>query len=160
MSNYCQISDIQLVVPAQDLIDLTDDENTGQMNQTIITQYISDASEEIDDYLRGRYDLPFANPPGLLLRLCRDISVYKLYGRRIRLNPPEAIKDAANRSYKFLDRIQKGDIVLGVADAPPDTPDTGAIRFGRARKTFTSKKLSDYSRNDESENPFGVYEGD
>jgi phage gp36-like protein len=155
MVNYCQVSDIQMIAVAQDLIDLTDDENTGEMNQAIVTQYISDASELIDDYLRGRYELPFVNAPGLLLRICRDITLYKLYGRRIRLNPPEAIADANNRAYKLLDRIQNGDIVLGVADAPPDTPDTGAIRFQGGRKTFTARKLADYAREYELDYPMG-----
>jgi phage gp36-like protein len=145
--NYCQVSDINAVAPTQDLVDLTDDLNTGQMNQTLITQYISDASEVIDDYLRGRYTLPFTAPaPGILLQICRSIALYNLYGRRIRLNPPEAIKAASDRAYKLLDKIQSGEIVLGVADAAPDTPNSGAIRYSEEHHTFTKCRLRDYSR--------------
>jgi phage gp36-like protein len=153
--NYCQISDLQAVAPAQDLIDLTDDANTGSPNDAILTQYISDASELIDDYLRGRYELPFATPPGLLMRICRAISLYELYSRRIRLNPPEAITKANENAIKLLEKIQNGTIVLGVADAAPDTPDTGAIRYSRGRKTFTDRKLADYSREWELDYPLG-----
>lgn len=145
--NYCQVSDIQTVAPAQDLIDLTDDENTGSMNEAIITQYISDASELIDDYLRGRYELPFATVPGLLLRICRSITLYNLYSRRIRLNPPEAVTDGNKNAMRLLDKIQNGTIVLGLADAPPDTPNSGAIRYSRPRKGL--ERLGDYSRTDD-----------
>ena len=153
--NYCQVSDIQMVAPAQDLVDLTDDANTGTMDEAIVTQYISDASELIDDYLRGRYQLPFTTAPGLLLRICRAITLYELYSRRIRLNPPEAIVSGDKRARDLLLRIQKGEIVLGVADAPPDTPDTGAVRYGCGRKTFTARKLADYSREIELDYPMG-----
>ncbi len=153
--NYAQVSDIQMIAPAQDLIDLTDDANTGSADTAVITQFLSDASELIDDYLRGRYALPFVAVPGLLMRICRDITLYRLYSRRIRINPPEAITDANNRAYKLLDRIQNGDIVLGVADAPPDTPDTGAIRYAGGRHTFTARRLRDYSRDVDVEEPFG-----
>jgi phage gp36-like protein len=136
-----------MVAPAQDLIDLTDDANTGSMNEAIVTQYISDASELIDDYLRGRYDLPFAPAPGLLLRICRSITLYNLYSRRIRLNPPEAITEGNKRAFQLLDKIQNGTIVLGVADAPPDTPDSGAIRFSKPRRGLG--RLNDYSRTDD-----------
>ncbi len=154
--NYCQISDIQMIAPAQDLIDLTDDDNTGQINAAIITQHISDASELIDDYLRGRYDLPFTTPPGLLLRLCRAIALYNLYARRIRLNPPEAVAEGNKRAFQILDKIQNGTIVLGVADAAPDTPDSGAIRYSGPRKAFTGRKLDDYSRT-ELEGDYGLF---
>ena len=144
--NYCQVSDIEMVAPAQDLVDLTDDANTGSMNQAIITQHISDASELIDDYLRGRYDLPFTTVPGLLLRICRSITIYNLYARRIRINPPEAVTDGNKNAMRLLDKIQNGTIVLGVADAPPDTPDSGAIRYSKPKRGL--RRLDDYSRTD------------
>jgi phage gp36-like protein len=93
-----------------ELIQLTDRANPGVIDDTVITQAISDAGAEIDGYL-NRYSLPLANVPSNLVRMACDISRFYLYD--------DAMTDSVQTRYdsciKYLIAVAKGLITL-----PPD----------------------------------------
>ncbi len=111
---YCVLADITNTVPADDILQLTDDTGVGVIDQAMVDEAIAYAGELIDGYLRGRYTLPLNPVPGMMTRLAADIAIYRLYARR----PPtgglmDAITDRYKAAVKILEQIQKGVISLG-----------------------------------------------
>lgn len=143
--DYCTIADIQAIAPAQDLIDLTDDAGTGQMQTSVVQAYIDDAGEIIDSYIRGRYVLPLSPVPLLLKKIARDIALHDLYSRRIRINPPEAITAAHKQALAWLQMIQAGKLILGTDDSQvQDAPSIGMIQTKSPDRVFSDSTLKDY----------------
>ena len=52
---YCSLADLQLALPAQTLIWLSnDDASATAMNQAVVEEAVRQAEELVDAYLRGR----------------------------------------------------------------------------------------------------------
>lgn len=79
---YCTLGDIKDHIPEANIIQLTDDEGLGVVNQSRVDKAITTADSVIDGYLRGRYSLPLSTVPELIKTIAIDIAVYKLYERR------------------------------------------------------------------------------
>jgi phage gp36-like protein len=112
----------------QDLILLTEREGSvpGQVELTVLTQALRDASAEIDGYIVGRYSLPLVTVPAVLERNCCDIARYFLYGDRA----PEQVEKRYTAVVKFLTSVSKGEISLGLAitgDVPSQSELTVSI---------------------------------
>lgn len=115
---YCTLDDLEKILPESDLIELTDDTIPPvAVNAANANKAITDSSEMIDGYLRGKYDLPLDPAPGLLNTLCGQIAVYLLYARRHRLEMPEGVNLRYKNAVKTLEEIQKGNIKLGSGQA-------------------------------------------
>lgn len=87
-----------------------------------IVNAITEADAEIDGYLRARYSLPLSSTPTLVKQLSRDICIYNLYKRRMRESIPESISEIYNICVKVLEKIQRGEIHLGVEVAGESSP--------------------------------------
>jgi phage gp36-like protein len=81
-------------------------------------QAASDAQEEIDPYLRGRYKFPFDSVPKIVVNLSDDITIYNIYKRRNRDNMPDSILSIKKEVTKQLEQIQKGMLDIGIASEP------------------------------------------
>jgi phage gp36-like protein len=53
-----------------------DRDEDGTLDTASFDAHLQVASDEIDAYLLGRYDLPLASPPAHFQKLCTDIAVY------------------------------------------------------------------------------------
>ena len=109
---YCTIDDIEKQLSSATLIQLTSDNEQEEVNRTIVEEAIIYSSALIDGYLRGRYTLPLDTRFPLLRILAIDISIYRLYSRRVWDNIPDAIENAYNNAISTLRDIQKGIISL------------------------------------------------
>ena len=115
MSTYCSQADINGEIQTADLISLTDDTQTGQVNTTILAQVIANASGEIDRMIGNRYQIPFSIVPPSVNSMAIVISCYRLYRRRL-------VPDEQNRFFPdyqgirdFLKRVKKGDEQLDLS---------------------------------------------
>jgi phage gp36-like protein len=117
---YCTRADIEALVSAETLRQLTDDEQAGDVDDSIVDACIASADASIDGYLRGRYTVPLATVPvpQLVLDISRDIAVYNLFSRKGEGGVPEIFSSRKNDARKQLKDIAEGILVLGVA-----TPD-------------------------------------
>ncbi len=80
---YCQLSDIQNVLRADALLQLTDDSDSGQINQTVVNECIARGDAIINSYCSARYIVPFAAEETDVIRmLSEDLAIYHLYARR------------------------------------------------------------------------------
>jgi len=139
---YCTLDDLKKLIPAQDLIQLTDDHVPPSAIITAnVDKAIADAGELIDGYLRDRYTLPLSPMPGLIGTLASHIAVYGLYGRRPAINPPESVAERYKSAIKLLERIQEGKITLGTGAATTPESSASAVSMSSADRVFTRNKL-------------------
>jgi len=141
---YCTLSDLLKIAPESDLIELTGDAEPGVIDTDVVDEYIADAGALIDGYLRGKYALPLSPVPSLLKSLCRDITVYELYSRRMKLKAPEALKERRDGAIKILESIQKGTITLGVTDPASTTPSSGSVKISAEDRIFSRDTLENF----------------
>src|SRR5688572_12127218 len=114
------------------LIQLTDDLKTGEVDTDKVTKAIEDAEGEVNGYLGKRYAVPIAPPvPNLVQKLSTDIAIWNVYRRRQRA--PENVRQAYEDAIKTLLLIADGTIVLDVAVPPPPATLTGGEVFGPER---------------------------
>ena len=110
--DYCTIEDIETHVSTSTLIQLTSDYEQDEVDRVVAEEAIIYSSTLIDGYLRGRYTLPLDARFPLLRIVAIDLSVYRLYSRRMRDDMPEVIEANYKNAIKILQDIQKGAISL------------------------------------------------
>jgi phage gp36-like protein len=115
-----------------ELIELTDRDDSGAIDDTVLDQALADAQEEIDTYVGARYRLPLESTPQILVRWCADIARYHLYDDAA----PEQVQkryDAVRGSMKML---AEGKTSLGLdTDAQETTTGNPSVKAGTARVT-------------------------
>lgn len=109
---YCTLDDIEKHTSTPTLIQLTSDDGQEIVDKTVVEEALLYSSALIDGYLRGRYSLPLDICYPLLRVLAVDLSVYRLYSRRMQNEMPEVIDSAYKNAIATLRDIQKGVISL------------------------------------------------
>lgn len=143
---YSTYADLKKAIPEETLIQLTDDEGAGTVNQARISEAIAQADANIDGYLGARYAVPLAAPvPAVVRMLSVDLAVYNLYSRRLE-TIPETRADRHKNALRMLEGIAKGLISLGATPAPEAVPDAGGPEATRSPsdRTFTKTTLEGY----------------
>ena len=112
MTDYCTIEDIETQTSTPTLIQLSSDNGQEEVNRVVVEEAIIYSSTLIDGYLRGRYSLPLDAHFPLLRILAIDLSIYRLYSRRMRNEMPEVIQTNYDNAISTLRDIQKGVITL------------------------------------------------
>ena len=144
---YCTQQDIEKQVTTPTLIQLTSDNAQDVVDETITFEAILYSSTLIDGYLRGRYELPLNTRLPLLRIIAIDLSIYRLYSRRLQADMPESILEQYKESIKTLEKIQKGTISLEIETGDEsnvaETKEyiTNKTRFDRA---FPQEVLREY----------------
>ena len=112
MTDYCTIEDIETQTSTPTLIQLTSDDGQEAVDRVVAQEAILYSSTLIDGYLRGRYTLPLDAHFPLLRILAIDLSIHRLYSRRMRDEMPEVIENNYKNAISTLKDIQKGVISL------------------------------------------------
>ena len=122
------------------LIQLTDDEGTGTVNEARVNKAITQADGEIDSYLSGRYTVPLATPPAIVNKLSVDIAIWNLYTRRDKVD--EARQKTYDAAVKLLTAISAGKATLGVDPEPSGGEQQIKTSREKSDRTFTIGKKS------------------
>lgn len=125
---YCTQQDMTDRFGSEELIQLTDRSQLGQIDATVLGRAIDDATDTIDTYLTKRYTLPLASIPTVLKRLCCDIARYYLHG----LDAPDGVDDRHSAALALLKSISTGAVDLAVGEA------SGGDTVGVAYETGTA----------------------
>ncbi len=135
---YCTLSDIIKLVQESSILQLTDDENTGSVNQARVDEAIAQADSEIDSYC-GMYTLPFSFVPSLIRKLSVDMAIYHLYSRASSEEMPPVRKERYEQALSYLRDIAKGVVTLGVEEEIAD----GTILTNKTtrNRVFTRRKM-------------------
>ncbi len=125
----------------QELVELTDKDNIGEINAALMALALADADAEINAYLAGRYTLPLAGAPPVLAKFAADIARYGLYGARA----PEQVKARYDDAVKFFKLLAQGTVSLGLDTVNVPVADAGGARVQAAERVFNAGNLSDYT---------------
>jgi phage gp36-like protein len=114
-----------------------DRDGSGTADVGVADKALSDASEEIDGYLAGRYTLPLAVTPKILTFMAVDIALYKgSVGSLVTEEKRTRYKDAI----AFLIKVAEGKIQLFASD--PSAPQGGSgASFSGGERLFTRDTL-------------------
>lgn len=113
---YATVEDMIARFGELEVIQLTDRNQDGLIDEDVAAVALADATAEIDAYL-GRFKRPFTDVPPILKRLCCDIARYRLTAANGVL-----ITDEIRNRYKIdvldlLRAMAKGEVQLGVDDS-------------------------------------------
>lgn len=116
---YATVEDMVARFSELEVIQLTDRNQDGLIDEDVAAVALADATAEIDAYL-GRFKRPFTDVPPILKRLCCDIARYRLTAANGVL-----ITDEIRNRYKIdvldlLRAMAKGEVQLGVDDSGAD----------------------------------------
>lgn len=142
---YCTLASILERIPEKVVIQLTDDDRLGAVDQVKVDAAIARAEGEIDAWCGGRYAVPFATVPPVIAELAADLAVYHLYARKVE-KIPETRVDGWKNAVRLLEKISEGKVSLGVAQLPPPAPAAvaGGASFTGGERRFTRDSLKDY----------------
>lgn len=148
MTDYCTVEDIETQTSTPTLIQLTSDDGSEEVDRVVALEAILYSSALIDGYLRGRYSLPLNIHFPLLRILAIDISIHRLYSRRMRNEMPEVIQKNYETAISTLRDIQKGVISL---QSENDTFETSGFSASDYRtnknildKLFGKERINEY----------------
>ena len=146
--DYCTIEDIETQTSTPTLIQLTSDDGQEIVDRVVAQEAILYSTSLINGYLRGRYSLPLNIHFPLLRILAIDISIYRLYARRMRNEMPEVIETAYKNAIATLKDIQKGTITLESENDLFETSSFSAAEYKTNKdildKLFGKQRMSEY----------------
>jgi phage gp36-like protein len=136
---YCSVPDIVNALTEPVVVQLTSTTGSGTYDEELLTDLIESASEQIDDYLRGRYDLPLQNQHAILMAICIEFVRYELYKRRS--SATELIHLQYTDSILKLTQIQRGLVKLdeGTSVASPII-----FKVSSSKPVFTDDLIDNY----------------
>lgn len=143
--SYCTLADLQLAIPAQTLVWLSDDDPAAMgINLPVVVEAIRQAEELVEGYLRGRYNLPLDPVPSIIKDMAVNIARHWLYARRPEGNElPEAVTRTYNAAIKTLETIRDNRITLGLPTGA-SAPEPGEIKVRARPQRFGNCVLDKY----------------
>lgn len=99
---------------------LADTDGSGEIDAALVARALADADAEIDAALAGRYQLPLASVPPLLVRIACDLARFALYTDAV----TEIVGQRRAAAAKLLGDLAAGRSTLGLA-TPPAATDGG-----------------------------------
>lgn len=130
------------------LVQLTDNEGTGELDEARALKAIQYAEGVFDAYLRSRYSVPVPSTP-MVKAMNLDLAVFHLF--KGRASETEGVyqikKDAHDAAVKLLIAIGQGKAALDVpaAEETETTPSSGdTILTNANRSKFTDSALRDF----------------
>lgn len=115
----------------EELVQLTDRLGAGVFDPAVFAQAADDAAAEVDGYLAGRYTLPLASVPPLLVRVACDVVRYRLQSDV----PLEEVRKRYEDARRLLENLAAGRVTLGLASAAV-APAGNLVESMPGRKVF------------------------
>lgn len=108
---YASTAELLERYPAQEILELTDREGTGDIDEARVERALADASAAIDDALRaGGYPLPLPRVPASVVEHACLLARCRLYD----VTMPEHVRATCTDGHGWLDRVASRRLVLDV----------------------------------------------
>lgn len=141
---YCTLLDLITAFGETELIQLTDRQGAGVVDETILDAAIAKSDAEINQRLRAKgWVVPIASSSTDLLAIGVDITRFFLHVDVA----PDPVKEAFERTIKKLDAYVKGLVDLDLGSLPvPTASGVGDVEFTKtdADRIFTRDTLAGY----------------
>lgn len=139
---YSTLEDLKKYMPEKQLIELSDDAQTGDIDEEIINDAINQADNLIDAYMRGRYpaDMSDADVPEFIADLSTKLAAYNLFRRALALTVPDPVMADYKTSVQMLKDIQAGKVTPFAAVKEPVTLRTNKTSSSKIYKSSTWDK--------------------
>lgn len=134
---YATLADMQARFRPEQLIQLSDWDGTGALDQARVEQAIATAGTIIDGYVSAKYgDRSALAVPPLLTKIACDIAFFELH----RATPPESVEKKNKAAVDMLRDIAAGKVRIDEGDTTAIPARPGAIHIA-GRKRFTRDQL-------------------
>jgi phage gp36-like protein len=139
---YCSLADLQLAIPAQTLVWLSNDDAMATVpDEAVVEEAVRQAEEIVDGYLRGRYNLPLSPVPSIVKDMTVNLARHWLYARRPEGNElPEAVTRTHKAALEMLALIRDNRMTIGQPNGPA-TPEPGEFKVRARRQRFAADVL-------------------
>ena len=128
---YATLADMQATFEAGDLVQLSDWDGTGAIDEARIERALKKAGTKIDGYVAAKYGDRSGLPvPPLLTELACDIAFYELH----RATPPEGVEKKHKAAMEMLRDIAKGVVKIDEGDITAVPARPGAIHIAGTRR--------------------------
>lgn len=130
-------ADIEMMVQRfgrAELLELSDRDGSGELNEAVIEAALSDACADIDGYIGGRYQLPLTTVAPVLHRSACDLARYYLYDNRLDEQHPAARRYKA--VIRLLEQISKGQVLLGIDQSADSASHTDTVQIESCDTVF------------------------
>ena len=138
--SYSSLDDLKRRISETELIQLTDDQGLGQIDETLVAGAIAESDGLVDSFVRAQCAVPLVNPPEIIRLISADLTLYRLYTRR-GINVNDDVVSLKDKAFSMLEKIAKGELKILVED-------NAAFRAATKVKTqsadFTPDLLSRY----------------
>lgn len=124
------------------ILQLTDDDNLGVIDDTKVAAAIARADAEIDTWCAQRYLVPLAIVPPIISGLSADLAIYYLYSRIVE-TIPEARAAAHKNALSLLKAISAGQVTLSAATPPEPAASGSGASFVGADRVMSRTSLRD-----------------
>ena len=137
---YATRTDIDKRITQAELVRLTDESDSGIVDEAKVEAALEAADLEIDSYLAGnpRYKLPLVVVPPLLPSLAVDLALWNLYSIADADGMPKTRTERRQAAVDILKRLADGSLTLGAAEPASQTPS-----FSGGDRLFTRTTMRD-----------------
>ena len=141
MGNYIVQSDLDVYLSDADLIMLTDDDNTKEIETDKVAECIVAAEAEVDSYISKQYTTPITGTiPETVKEWAVQLATLRLHQRRLPV-PPD-IWELATVARAQLKLVNDGTLSLDIGDDSPDEPSGREAQFTTNTRQFNRTNMT------------------
>jgi phage gp36-like protein len=140
--DYCTQIQLEARYGTALLVEISDraDVPTGAIDAALITRAIADATALIDGYLAGRYALPLATVPALVIDLAQRIAIYYAHSNVA----SEKIGKDYEAALRQLKDIASGLIKLDAGGAEPAGSGASEVRTNEPERPLSAATMKGF----------------
>ena len=134
--SYISETDMLKAFGQREIVGLTNKDAAGSVvNSEVLAGAMESAEHVADSYISVAYSLPLPSVPDVLKAYICDIARYKLYTTA----HPEHIVTLYKQAIEWLDKLSRGAVKLGFADA--DEPASSIVVVRARAQVFTDSVM-------------------
>lgn len=138
--NYATQQDMVLEFGDDEIRQLTDRNNTGEVDTGILTSALNWADAVVNDHIRGLYSIPLDPVPVAINRVAMELAWVSLHNHF----RPEVVADRKAMAFKYLEKIRSGVLQLDATSLGGESTIGGAAAKTARDRAYTKSTLGGF----------------